>query len=271
MATKDKGTDETEEFELDDEDDFFSDDDELDNYEAPEQFDPVKVRKEIEESIIEQLAKGDQSSPIYTGLQKVISKKDKELLETRTTLAGVIEYVRNLAGNQANANTYVEFMREQFPNMLNEEDRKIYEDRLNRHVDKAKATYLEQQVQQMSRNQGQQQYPQQESQGDDKIQQYRKEATEKLKEFAKNMGVDPDDPNLNYGNEEEPLLVRMNAFSQSIGVAKEKAVDKGLDSVRRREKRPLAGAGSGTTGGRNGGDLLKNAALKMADQMRKGK
>lgn len=267
---KEKGTDEIEEFDLDDEEDIFGDDDEPNDYEEDSQ---SKIRKEIEDSIIDQLAKGDQSSPIFTGLQKVIAKKDKELLETRASLSGVIDYVKGMAQNQANTDVFVQFLADNFPQMLSEDDRTIYTQRWNQHLEKTKNKRLEQTVMDLTTRQGQQQYSQPQDQGDDRIAQYRKDATNTLKEFAKNMGVSPDDPNLDYGDEEAPLLVRMESFSKSISKAKDSLDEEDVDSVRKKSNRPNANTGRTASPGANagGGDLIKRASAKMAEQMRRGK
>lgn len=279
MAVKER-TDEREEDD-DEFEDFFSDDEELDG-EDEEVLDSQatrdKIRKEIEDSIVEELAKGDTNSRVYKGLQGVVNKKDAEakrlaaeLSETRNALAGLIQKVN---GDQSAGQT--EFLTEIIQDLLDDDSKKLYKDKLDRFNASRKQKNTEDMLQQILSREQQQRfnvpmYGRDQEAEDVQIAQYRKDATVKLKAMAKKMGVDPEAEGLDFGDEDEALLVRLDKLASSVEKVSTSQEDKDLADVKRRTTAPNTRTRQESSGGaRNtGARLLERGSQKMIEQMRK--
>lgn len=284
MARNKRTSEDEDEFDLDWEDDF-EDDEELDGDENDndEEFDYNsltsaekrrydKMKETIEASVVDALAKGDQSSPIYKGMQKVVNRKDQELAQYRQALAGVIQEVQT----QKEQGGEIEFLKEIVRDMLDDESKKQFEDRFERFNEKRKGTKTEQMLsallqQQQQKEQNYPAYGQEEE--DPQIIQYRKEATKKLQSFAKKMGVDPEKDGLDFGDESEALLTRMDKLAASIERVSAERDERDVASVRRRGNQPSTrtrnDSAIGNAGPMYGEALLEKGTRAMLEKMRK--
>lgn len=246
-----KNKDRTDEIEFDDDDldlDWDNDDDddaELNDDGDDEEFDTdrltaaerkryEKMRSSIEDSLVEAISKGDTNSGVYKGLQRVLASRDRELAAARTALAAISEETRV---NSEKVDE-VDFLKDIILNILDDDSKKVFEDKYKQHQSNRKAQRNEALLQSLV-NQGQQ-FNQGFSQNNsvpDEIVQYRKEATKTLKNFAKKMGVDPDDKELDYGNEEDVLLDRMTKLQASIERINDDE-DRDIQRIRRKGARP---------------------------------
>lgn len=283
MATK--RTSESEDlFDSEWEDDF-DNDEELDNGESGDdgEFDYEsltpsekkrydKIRKQVEDSVIDTLAKGDTNSPIYKGMQRVVSQKDRELQQYRQALAGVMQQVQM----QEERGGDVEFLKEIVKDMLDDDSRKVFEDKFERFNEKRKGTKTEQMLATLlQQQQGQQQpypmYGQEEE--DPQITKYRKEATQRLMAFAKKMGADPERDDLDFGDENEALLVRMDKLAASVERSIANRDERDVDSVRRRGSQPNTrtrnGAAFKDVDPEYGRDILERGTNALIQKMRK--
>lgn len=232
-----------------------------------------KMRQEVESSVIEALAKGDTKSPVYKGLQRVIASKDRDLAETRNALAAVINNVQQLNDKSADG----EFLQNILKEMLDEDSKKVFEQKFNQHQQTKKQTQTEQMLQQLLRGQQQQFQPQVYPYGqpreevDEQLKQYRKDGEARLKAFVKRMRIDPDNPKLDYGDEEEPLVERMTKLNASIERLTDEQDEESIDRVRAKGTRPRTNTDS--PGSRpkaeQGVRLLEQASASMLDKMRK--
>lgn len=231
--------DEWDDEELDDEDyDEDSEDDEDD-----EQYSKLieRAKAEATEEIVKQLSSGDQSSPVYKGLQKVISRKDQEIAETRRALASLVEHVQKNQSNSSEVQGTVEFLMETFKDALKEEDREVLAERFERfkkdRTEKSRLDNMENFMKQVATmiQQGQQGYQadNDDDTEDDQFAELRKQATEELRGIAEESGFDPDDGDLDYGDPQEPLLERIRKLRASIAKASRE-----VDGVRRKKKFP---------------------------------
>ncbi len=282
---KDKRTNEDEDlFDQDWENDF-EDDEELGDNEGnnEEEFDynsltPAekrrydKMKETIEASVVEALAKGDQSSPIYKGMQKVVSRKDQELAQYRQALAGVIQEVQA----QKEQGGEIEFLKDIVKDMLDDESKKQFEDRFERFNEKRKGNRTEQLLSALLQQQQQKEhnypaYGQEEE--DPQITQYRKEATKKLHAFARKMGVDPEKDGLDFGDESEALLTRMDKLAASIERVSVEKDERDVASVRRRGNQPATRTRNDPAiidaGAMYGEALLEKGTRAMLEKMRK--
>ena len=279
MAVKQR-TDERED-DNDDFEDFFSDDEELDGEDeevlSPEEL-RKQLRKEVEDAIVDELAKGDTNSRVYKGLQKVVNEKDTkakrleaELLETRNALAGLIQRVN---GDRDAGQT--EFLTEVIKELLDDDSKKMFNDKLERFNASKKQKATENMLESLLSREQQQRfnvpmYGRDQEAEDAQIAQYRKDATVKLKIMAKKMGVDPDSEDLDYGDEDEALLVRIDKLQASVEKASPSQDEKDLADVKRRTTAPNTRTRQESSGGARsaGARLLERGSQKMIEQMRK--
>lgn len=281
MSVKSKGTDEGEEFNIFDEyEDFETDDEELDN-EGSEDDDEEfslealtpkerkryeKMREEVENAVVAAIAQGDTKSEVYKGLQRVLAKRDRELEEARNALGHLIGRVSNVENNDNN-----EFLMNIFKEMLNDQDKQVFEEKFQSHKNQ-KAQAQQQEVlaqlvqQQQAQRLGYTRYGEEEA--NEELVQYRKQATDKLKAFAKKMGVDPNSRELDYGDEMEPLLTRMDKLSASIEKVQEGNDEEDIKSVRRKVNAPKTKTDTGPRG-TVGTDILERGTREMLAALRK--
>lgn len=261
-------------------DDDFSDDEELDkgsdefrveDLTPSERKKYEKMRAEIENSLVEAIAKGDTKSGVYKGLQKVLAKRDVQVAQLSNALAEVY----NKIGTVEEKGGDVEFLTSVLREMLDDDSKKVFEDKFSQFQSSKKATKNEQLLQQLLQGQQRGSIPQYgSSEEDETITKYKQEATKKLKEFAKKMGADPESGKLDFGDEDEPLLTRMNKLSASIERANAED-DESTDRVRRKGSRPETRTRR-DPGGRdedeyNIDDILSRGSQKMVELMRKRK
>lgn len=235
-TSEDNDLDLWEDDDIDDEE--LNDDDDEFDYEslsASEKKRYNKIKQQVEDSVVKALSEGDTESPVYKGMQKVVARKDRELQQYQQALAGVIQQVQQ----QGERGEEVEFLREIVKDMLDDDSRKVFEDKFERFNEKRKGSKQEQLLQALLNQQGQQQIPAYgRNEEDPQITQYRKEATNKLKAFAKRMGADPEKDNLDFGDEDEALLVRMDKLAASIERVTSEREERELSGVRRRGNQP---------------------------------
>lgn len=279
MATK--RTNESEDMFNSWEDDF-DDDQELDNGgDDEEEFDYEslnarekkrydKIRETVENSVVEALAKGDTNSPVYKGMQRVVNQKDRELLQYRQALAGVIQEVQA----QKETGGDVEFLKEIVKDMLDDDSKRVFDEKFERFSEKQKGTKTEQMLAALLQQREQQPYPMYgQEQEDPQITQLRKEATQRLKGFAKKMGVDPEKETLDFGDENEPLITRMDKLAASIERVTSDRDERDIDSVRRRGNQPNTRTRNDSAvrdvDSYSGRDVLERANLALLQKMRK--
>lgn len=232
--------DEYDDEELDDDDEFDEEDDTDDDDEDSEESLRERLKKEATDEIVKMLSSGDQNTPIYKGLQRVISQKDREINETRQALASLAEQVNKGQSASAETNDSFEFLMNTFKEVLNEDDRKVldqkYDDFKKSRGEKSRLDNIEGALKYITESmQGRTQSPRDErpesNDMDERLAQLRKEATEELRGIAETNGFDPDDENLDFGSEDEPLLERIRKLRGSIAKASE------VEGVRRKKKR----------------------------------
>lgn len=245
MATKNRRTSEDDPFDvfngeedIDDEElDEDGEDDEDFDYEKltkseKKRFD--KIKSEVENSIIKAIASGDTSTEIHKGLQRVIGKKDAQI----SNLSRVLQEVVTKVDQQGRSGQDFEFIKEIVEEMLDENGKREFKNRFENFKSKKENEDLKNTVNQLARGNSPASYGAfnygQEDEEPEEYKQYRREATQKLRTFAKKMGVDPDSDGLNYGDEREPLVARMDKLAMSVDKVKENQDDDDIRSARRK-------------------------------------
>lgn len=275
MADREELDDQLEDDDIFDEYDEEDDDDENDELEQndDDDDDPYKdllerARKEASEELVKELTSEDTNSPVYKGLQKVISKKDREIEDLRQALAGVADRVNrgNLGTEESNAT--IEFLMETLKDALPSEDQEVLEERLKTFKkSRSEKTEMEQMKQAL-------QYLIQNQQGrgnsqsnEDPYAEQRRQATEELRGIASDAGFDLDDERLNVGDENEPLLERIRKLRLSIN-----AVKSDTDRFRNKKKPPRTRRDQesfGTPEPRTARDVLSRVSSELEKKMRK--
>lgn len=230
-----------------------------------------KMREDIENSVVNALAEGDPDGKFYKGLQRVLAKRDRELSETRSALASLLQRFGIVEDNAQD----LEFMKNIVKDMLDEDSRPVMEERYKSFkTQKQQEAWMnqiqwQQQQAQQAQQMGYQRYGTEDD--DEQIRQYRKQATEKLKAFARKAGIDPNDKELDYGTEDEPLLARMDKLANSIEKISQ-GDDEDIEDVRQRTPRAKTRTNNDTKlGGENneyGRDLLSRGSAQMLNKMR---
>lgn len=219
------------------------------------------TRREAEQAVIQELASGNADSPVYKGLQRVISKKDQEIYELR-------DAVNKLYDMAQQSGAGVGFLASQFQDILDEDGKKIFEQRRQEYAGRIRLSQLEQQ--QRAAMAAPPPEPVLDEQTKAQINEYRNQATEQLKKMARAAGVDPDDKRLDYGSTEESLLERMGKFNASVEQIR------GGPEVQQARRRPSTIPTGGNPGPRElgepeGRDLLYRASQEMIKKMRAGR
>lgn len=265
--------------------DYSFDDEELNEDENDEEFEIEhlsprerkkyeKMRESIENAVVNALAEGDSDGKFYKGLQRVLAKKDRELYETRDALGSLLQRFGIIEDKAQD----LDFMKNIIKDMLDDESKEIFDNKYQGFKTKREQEALAEQQrnflyqQQMANQLGYQRYGTDDDESEAQIRQYRKQATEKLKAFAKKAGIDPNDKDLDYGTEDEPLLVRMDKLASSIEKISSEE-DEEIDYVRPRQRvKPSTRTRNESAGDDSvavGRDLISKASAQMIEKMRK--
>lgn len=209
------------------------DENEEDAYQEDNQFKDIfeRAKKEAEEAVVAALVNEDTNSGVYKGLQKVLSKRDRELNDLKKANQELSRFIQEYVSSNANHSTEVEFIKQILPEMLDDDSKKIYSDKREQFVQSKRLQQLEEQQrrQQMPRQQPEQ------SNGEDPFAAYKKMAADQMRSIAEVAGIDPDDKRLDFGDEEtENLATRLGKLKESL--ARIKKEDEDLSSVRRKPR-----------------------------------
>lgn len=244
-----------------------------------------KAKEDAEKAVIEAISSEDTNTPVYKGLQKVVSKKDaeiaqhkRELAELRQALGEVVTHINTTNTKSATSSKQQEALVGIIEDMLEDEDsKKVFRSRMQQVNKESEMDDLKQQIANLSKliaNQGQRvNAPTQ--QVDDEPEEYkiyRQQFQEQLEGFAEEAGIDPKDKRLNYGDPKLSFLERAVELRKSIKEIKSSGDDETISRARRKVAPPKTlnergtGAGSGEDTGRS---LLERGALEMTKKMRK--
>lgn len=286
-------SDELDDENFDDEEFEYYEDDETEDNEGEDDIldNPVykrlysKAKEDAEKAVVEALSSEDTNTPVYKGLQKVVSKKDaeiaqhkRELAELRQALGEVINYVQANSSKSTSSAKQQEALVGIIEEMLDDEPSKtVFRNRMQQVTKDSEMDDLKQQIANLSKviaNQGQRvNAPNQQT--DDEPEEYkiyRQQFQEQLEGFAEEAGVDPKDKRLNYGDPKASFLERSVELRKSIKEIKSSSDDETINRARRKVAPPKTlnergtGAGSGEDTGRS---LLERGALEMTKKMRK--
>lgn len=179
-----------------------------------------RAKTEAIEEIVNAIASGDQTNKVYTGLQRVINRKDKEIDELKKALDTVVTKLDTDDEDRGNQGEVLKFLLEQFVEIVGEDEAK---GKLNALQTGLQSKRIEKLEKQQSNPRPQRQQPSQDE--DEQLKEYKRVSMETLQEYAEDMGVDPEDKKLDYGAFEDGIANRMKKLKASIQeIKKEKSI-----------------------------------------------
>lgn len=233
----------------------------------------AQLRKELEDEIVDVLANEKQDSGIYKGLQKHLAKRDRALAETGQKLSQREQELAALQRQQNEAAEALEFLSTIAMKNLDDDQRA----EVVAQLQERRAKRLEGQVAELTRhvNTPREPIPQPELENsfEEQLQARIREAVNEMRVSAKELGVDPDDPGLDYGKDDEAPWVRFRKLNQSVQKVLLKKDEAEVESVKQRgQQEPTRDAGiaaSGAPPSAGGQSLLARGAQKRLEMMRR--
>lgn len=229
----------------------------------------ARVRAEIEEEVINALAEERTDSPFYKGMQKTLSKRDRQLQEAeqrRALLETELQATKDQTSGLAEA---VQYLSEKFFNNLPEDER-------NAVVAELQSKRLERMEKQLAQRQSNPSpapapvTPEPDDDFEAVLRREVEEAVTSMRETAKEFGLDPNDKRLDYGKDDEKFAVRFRKLNASIRAAIKADEEAAVDEVR--PKAPTTPTRTGTQGtapdDTYGHSLLRRGADKLLADMR---
>jgi hypothetical protein len=262
------GINEDIDLDLFDEEDFDIDDENESGQATKDPYEELvaRAKREAEEAVVAALTSEDTNSGVYKGLQKVLSKRDRELEDLKRVNSELVRFVQESHNNNANTSTEVEFIKNILPQMLDDESRQIFNNKRESFIQNRRSAQLEEQLRRNQMQQMAQQY--QPVNTDNTIAEYKKQALNQMKEFVELYGLDPTDKRLDFGDEEsENLTIRLGKLKESM--TKIKKEDEDISSVRRKPRPTTKTRGESSEDSVSyGQDLVKRGMAQMLQKMR---
>lgn len=233
-------------------DDAFSDgadDGERNGNDDGEQLDPkiVALLEEREKAMWNAVADGDTKHPVYPAWQRAMSKKDKAITERDALLAQLYGELESLRESSEGAKAGFGWLQTELLDALPEGDRP----RAELELKKVQLTHQENEAKRRAERAAAR--PAERPQYDDLTAHFNEQRDKFIasrKEVAKRAGVNPDDSELDFGDDNDPVAERLYKFEASLQKVIDRSDDKRIDSVRQRGVGVSTRAGGG---GKSGG------------------
>lgn len=233
----------------------------------------IKIRQQLEEEVINALVEERTDSPFYKGMQKALSKRDRQLQEVTQARERAEAALAELRAQQESLNEGMKFLSEKLFGSMSEEQRaEIVQELQVRRLDKIEKD--NQSLRERLNKPAAAPAPvTSESDGDEEFEALMKreveEAVASMRDTAKEFGLDPADKRLDYGKDDEKFAVRFKKLNASIAAAIKANEEAEVDSVR--PKAPITPTRSGE--GRapddsEGRTLLRRGSDKLLEEMR---
>ena len=207
-----------------------SDTNEFLNDDEPDVEKLVRERVEaFETSLVDAIERGDTGNKVYKGLQTRLNERHKENEELRGQINWIANKLSVMEQGQGELGLLSEWQRDILLEALDDKSKVEASDKLERLKSGRKATQQEQFINDLMS--GKVQLPQREQQQyvPERNSQARPEADivaqinaakEKFikgkREYAQTFGVNPDDPSIDYGNDDESFFDRQEKFDASL-------------------------------------------------------
>ena len=258
-------------FDEDEEDDSWDEEDDEETEEDEDDEDGEDDADEIDEKLVEQIksqtvktiveaiASGDSDNEVYKGLQRVISQKDKKITELENALTRVADKFEADDENREERDEVLTFLLENYVELIGEDEAKVKLGGLQAKVQERRIKKLEERQNKPQRQQTSNDTV------DPQLETYKKQALETLREYATDMGVDPDDKTLDYGVFEDGVVGRMSKLKASIKKVKAESDDT-KSVTAKKKKRPVTRTSSPSVPKATGGSRSGSRFDKGVDE-----
>lgn len=239
--------------------------DELDELSEADQRRLAKLLDAEAAKLAKAIEDGDAKHPVYKGLQRRLSQKDKVIDGLTSQLQAAIERMQVFEDGLGGADEMLKWLAETTLEAVPEEYRKEAEMKLRER----RMTYQESRARQRNAPAPAPQ-PQSREEPSDEIPEWVKEQQKKFVESrrkaAQRVGLDPADKRIYYGSDpNEPLAMRLEKFEESIEKLLDGDEDR-LEGVRMRTEpvptRNGSGGGAPTFTGGSAMDKLRAGSMK---------
>lgn len=241
------------------------------------------IRKDIEKDVVAALVDEDTDSPIYKGMQRVVSERDRDLASARQEIAALKtssdSSLTQLGAAGSALEDEVSFLSEKLVSALPDEER----EQVQRELSDRRMQRIEAENKKLRDRldappptgpAGGYESPQGPSELETQLLGMQKDVTKDLRGMAKEFGIDPDNELLDYGDEtnlQVGSIQRNKQFAASLRKA-QLADSTGADDIRPNGKQPKTRASSGGSAPavRPAGEtLLATASAEHMDRMRR--
>ena len=233
----------------------------------------AKVTKAVEAreaALLEALENGDTKHPVYPKWQRVLARKDKQLADQGALIENAVQRLEALDAQMAGSKAGFDWISSTVLDALGDDDRQAAE--LG-----AREARLALGENLASRRPAPRPQPQQQEVLPDFVIEGRKKFLEGRQAAAKRAGVDPKDPSLDYGADNEAILVRLEKFEDSLTKAMATKNEKRIANVRQRPGNLPATRASGDKGGKSkpfmpadATTLQRGSAARLRELLTKG-
>ena len=233
----------------------------------------TKIRAQLEEEVINALVEERTDSPFYKGMQKALSKRDRQLQAAEQARAVSEQTLAALQSEFSSLKDGMGYLSEKmFANLPEEEREAVVRELQQKRIDN-----IENQNKALMQRLNQPQAPQPTAptEPDDDIEamirRETEEAVNSMRDTVKEFGLDPNDKRLDYGKDDEKFAVRFRKLNASVAAAMKGNEEAEVDSVRPKASitptrkdssgRPIEDDGQGHS-------LLRRGADKLLEEMR---
>ncbi len=173
-----------------------------------------RILAEREAALVKAIESGDTKNGVYKGLQKQLSKRDRENIELKQQLEAAVAKLQQFEGLADELTEGLNWASDVMLGALPDEDKQSALQNLESRKSKLALKDLERRLKNPSGNRVTS------SSGDGNLPEYviegRRKFIEMSKATAERFGVDPDNGELDFGDDEDALIVRMEKFNSSL-------------------------------------------------------
>lgn len=232
-----------------------------------------KLFTKWQEDLVKSIEDGNSDNAVYKGLQKVISRKDKDIDESKKLLDAAIARMDEYESLITQMNSGFGWLTETVFGAIEDEEVKA---KAIAKLQESQNTFLKGELEKAKKPATKPAQQPQVSGNEDQMAQVKKYVEEFIdgrKGRAKKAGVDPTDKRLDYGLDTEPIAARLAKFEDSLDKILEENDDEKIDGVRPKGKtigtRSSSGGGKPVSSSGQGKSLLQRGSEDRIAMMKK--
>lgn len=230
-----------------------------------------QIRKEIEDDIVQQLLEERSDSGVYKGIQRVVSKKDKQYENLNSQYAKQGSELQEL---KRQFNDAIEMFNYSsgvlYQNLPDNERQRVSAEIAARNTQRMQAQ-VEDMRRQMSAGSQSQVQPPQSDEFQEILEKARTEANDALRETASQFGIDPSDSALDYGDPDETFGARLKKLNKSLTARRKELDAQDKEAVKPKVAVTPTRTGSGSGAGvpdSYGRTTLQRGSAKILERVR---